>query len=73
MLIEEDVEVPDQMIALLPCTLRGSSIAPALPGEHRLTDMDASVVDDVRLEDLIPRSFEDEGDTVAKEVVAHVP
>ena len=61
------------MVALLPRTFGGSPIAPALPSEHRLTDMYASVVDNVRLEDLIPRSFEDEGDTVAKEVIAHVP
>ena len=53
MLIEEDVEVTDEVVALLTRTLRRSTIPPALPSKHRLTDMDTTVVDDISLEDSI--------------------
>ena len=57
MLVEEDIEVSDEVIPLLACGLRCSTIAPTLPSEHRLTDMNTSVIYDVRLEDLIPSCF----------------
>ena len=53
MLVEEDVEVTDEVVALLTRTLRRSAIPPALPSKHRLTDMDTTVVDDISLEDSI--------------------
>ena len=57
MLVEEDIEVSDEVIPLLARGFRCGTIAPTLPSEHRFTDMNTSIIYDVRLEDLIPSCF----------------
>ena len=53
MLVKEDVEVADQVVALLPRTLGRRTITPALPSEHGLTDVDPAVINDIGLEDAV--------------------
>ncbi len=47
------------MVALLSGRLWGSSISPFLPSQHGFTDMDTTIVYDIRLYDLVTVRFHD--------------
>ena len=69
---EKNVEVADQVVAFLAGRFGSHAVAPFLPGEHGLADMDTAVVYDVRLYHFIAVRFHDLGQAVAQQVVAHV-
>ena len=71
-LVEEHVEVADQVVALLVGRLGRDAVAPLLPGQHRLADMDATVVDDIGLDHAVAIGLEDARQRPSEEVVAHV-
>ena len=71
-LVEEHVEVADQVVTLLVGRLGRDAVAPLLPGQHRLADMDATVVDDIGLDHAVAIGLEDARQRPSEEVVAHV-
>ena len=56
-LVEGYIVVADEVVALLAGSLRSFAIAPLEPGEHRLTDVDTTVVNDVCLDYLVAVSL----------------
>ena len=72
MLVEEHVEVAHEVVALLAGRLRRGALAPLLPREHGLADVDAAIVDDVRLDHPVAVGLEDAREAIAKQIVAHV-
>ena len=52
-LVEGNVAVADEVVALLACAFGRGTIEPLLPSKHRLADVDATVVDDVGLHYLV--------------------
>lgn len=72
-LVESDVVIAYEVIALL--ARRGGRLAPAelLPCEHRLADVNTPVVHEVDLDDAVAGRFEYQRHGVAEQVVAHVP
>ena len=52
-LVESHVVVADEVVALLARRLRSLAVAPLLPCQHRLADMDTAVVHDVSLNNLV--------------------
>ena len=72
MLVEEHIEVADEVVAFLTCRLRCAAVAPLDPGEHRLHDMNTTVVDDVRLHHAVAVGLKDLRKAPAEEVVTHV-
>ena len=72
MLVEGHVVVADEMIALLATRLRSFSVAPFLPSQHRLADMDATVVDDIGFHHLVAVGRHDLRQRPSQEVVAHM-
>ena len=47
LLVENHIIFTDKVIAFHPCTFRGLALAPFLPGQHRLADMNSTVVHQV--------------------------
>ena len=72
MLVEEHVEVADEMVALLAGLLGGDTVAPLLPGEHRLADVYAAVVDDVGLHHAVAARGEYLREAPSEQYVAEV-
>ena len=70
--VEEHVEVTDEVVALLVGCFGCDAVAPLDPSEHRLHDVDASVVDDIGLDDLVAVGLHDLGEAPSEQVVAHV-
>ena len=72
MLIEGNIVITNQVIALLAACLRSFAIAIFQPSQHRLTDMYASVVDNIGLHYTITVSLHNLCQRPAQQVVAHV-
>ena len=72
MLVEGYIVVADEVVALLAGSFRSFAIAPLEPGEHRLTDVDTTVVNDVCLDYLVAVSLHNLSQRPAEEVVAHM-
>ena len=60
-LVEGYIVVADEVVALLAGSFRSFAIAPLEPGEHRLTDVDTTVVHDVCLDYLVAVSLHNLG------------
>ena len=60
------------MVAFLAGRFGSHAVAPFLPGEHGLADMDTAVVYDVRLYHFIAVCLHDLGQAVTQQVVAYV-
>ena len=71
-LVEEHIEIANEVVTLLPCRFRCHTIAPLLPCEHRLADVDTTVIHNVGFHHLIAISLHDERKAVAKQIVAHM-
>ena len=71
-LVEEHIEVANQVVALLASALGSGAIAPLEPREHRLADVDATVVDDIGLHHLVATGFHNLCQTESQQVVAHM-
>ena len=71
-LIEEHVVVANQMIAFLAAALRCFAITPFQPSQHRLTDMNSTVVHDIGLHHLVTVGCHDLCQRPPKEVVAYM-
>ena len=71
-LVEGHVVVANEVVTLLARGFGCLTITPLEPCEHRLADMDASVVDDVGLDHLVAIRLDDTCQSRSKEVVAHV-
>ena len=72
-LVKFHIEIADEVVALLARFLGGDSVAPLLPSEHRLADVDTTVVYDVGFHHLVAVCLENFGEAETEEVVAHVP
>ena len=73
LIAEEDVEVANQMVALLARRFRCRAIAPLLPGEHRLANMDATVVHDIGLDYLVAIGLQNPCQAISQQIIADVP
>ena len=71
-LVELDIVLTHQVVALHARRLGGLATAIELPCEHRLADVDAAVVHQVYLDDVVAIGLQDGGHRVAEEVVADV-
>ena len=56
-LVEGYIVVADEVVALLAGSFRSFAIAPLEPSEHRLTDVNTTVVNDVCLDYLVAVGF----------------
>ena len=72
LLIETDVVIADQMIAFLTAGLRRLAVTELEPCEHGLADMDASVVDDVGLDDLPTIRLLNLRNRITEQVITHM-
>ena len=70
--VEGNVKVTNQVVTLLACGLGCVAVAPLEPCEHRLADVDATVVDDVGLHNLVAVGLHNLGQAETQQVVAHV-
>ena len=59
MLVESHVVVADEVVALLAARLGSLTITPLQPGQHRLTDMDTTVIHDIGLHHLVAIGLHD--------------
>ena len=66
------IAVADEMVALDAGALRGLAVEELFPGVHRLADVDAAVVDERGLDDLVAAGLEQARDAVTEKVVADV-
>ena len=73
MLIEDDIILSDEMIALHTGTFRGFPFAVLQPREHRLADVDTAVIDQVDLHHRVAARFENLRHGMAEQVVADMP
>ena len=71
-LVEGYIEVTDEVVALLAGGLGRSAVAPLEPSEHRFADVDATVVNDVGLNDFVAVGLHDFREAVAQQIVAHM-
>ena len=71
-LVEGHVVVAYQVVALLARAFRRLTVAPLQPGEHRLADVDTTVVDDVGLHHAVAVGLHNLSQRPAKQVVANV-
>ena len=58
-LVESHIIVANQVVALLAGTLRCFAIAVFQPGQHRLANVDTTIVDDIGLHHLIAIGLHD--------------
>ena len=72
MLVEQYIEIANQMVALLARRLRRAAVAPFLPCQHRLADVYAAVVDNVRLHHPVAGGFQNLRQRIAQQIVAHM-
>ena len=70
--VESDVVFAHEVVALHSRRGRGLAVTEQLPGQHRLADVDAAVVDEVRLDHFVARFGEYLRDRVSEQVVADV-
>ena len=70
MLVEGHIEVADKVVALLAGLFGGYALAPLLPCQHGLADMDAAVVYDIGFDHLVAVGLEDLRQRVAEQIVA---
>ena len=71
-LVELHVEVADKVVTFLAGALWSGAVAPFLPCQHGLADVDAAVVHDVGLHHLVAVGFHNACQRGAEQVVAHV-
>ena len=72
-LVELDVIFTDEVVALHARRRGRLAVAVELPGQHRLADMDAAVVDQIGLDDLMTVGGENLRDGISQEVIADMP
>ncbi len=72
MLVESHIEVANQVVALHSAGLRSNAVTPFEPCQHRLADVDTTIVHDIRLHHLVAVSRHNLCQRPSKEVVAHV-
>ena len=72
MLVEGHIIVADKMVALLTAGLRSLTVAIFQPCQHRLADMNTTVVHDIGLHNLIAVGLHDFGKRPSEQVVAHM-
>ena len=72
MLVEHDIKITDQMIAFLPRRFGRHALAPFLPGQHRLADVDSPIVDDIRFNHPVTVGFQNFRQTVSQQIVTHM-
>ena len=70
MAVESHIVVADEVVAFFADRFGSVAVAPFLPSEHRLTDVDAAVVDDVGLNHLVAVGFEDARQAESEQIVA---
>ena len=73
MLVKGHIVVAYQVVALLAAGFRRFAVAVFQPGQHRLADMYATVVDDVGFHYLVSVGLHDFGKAPSQQVVAHMP
>jgi hypothetical protein len=71
-LSEPNIILADKMVPLQAGTLGSLAVTELFVGEHRLADMDATVVDEIDLSHLGSVGPEDRADAFAETVVAHM-
>ena len=71
-LVEQHVVVANEVVALLATRLRRLAVTPLQPCQHRLADVYATVVDDVRLHHAVAIGLHDFGQAPTQQVVAHM-
>ena len=71
-LVECHIVVADEVVALLSRRFWSLTVAIFEPCEHRLTDVNATVVDDIGLHHLIAVSLHNLRERPSEEVIAHV-
>ena len=71
-LVKEHIVVAYEVVALLAGALGRLAVAPLLPGQHGLADMDAAIVDYVGLDHALAARLLDVGQRPAQQVVAHM-
>ena len=72
MLVKGYVIIADKVVAFLARTLGRLAVAILQPSQHRLADVYAAIVHDVRLYDPIAVCFQNLCERPAEQVVAHV-
>ena len=60
------------MVAFLAGRFGSHAVAPFLPGEHGLADMDTAVVYDIGLNHFVTIGFQDLRQAIAQQVVTYV-
>ena len=70
--VEGYVEVADKVVALLARRFGSHSVAPFEPGEHRLADVDSTVIDDVCLDNAVAAGLKNAAEAVAEQNVAQM-
>ena len=68
-LVELYIIIANQMVALDAGGFGSFAVSPFFPGEHRLADVYATVVDEVYLDDVVAASLQYARDRIAKEIV----
>ena len=71
-LVESHIEVTDEVVALHAACLWSNAVAPLLPCEHRLADVDTTVVHDICLHHLVAVCRHDLRQRPSEQVVAHM-
>ena len=72
MLVEGHVIVANKVVALLSRAFGSSTIAPLFPRQHRLTDVNPAVVNDVCLHNAVAVGLHYLRQRPSEEVVSHV-
>ena len=70
--VELHIVVPHQVVAFLTGGLRRLAVSAAQPGQHRLADVDAAVVDQIHFQHLVSASSQQLADRPAQQVVSDV-
>ncbi len=71
-LVESHIVVADEVVALLARSLRSLAVAPLEPSEHRLADVDTTVVYDIGLDHLVAVGLHNLCQRPTEQVVAHM-
>ena len=72
MFVEQHIEITDKVVAFFPGLFGGDTVAPLLPSQHRFTDMNTPVIDDIGFHHPIAIGFQNLGKTISQQVVAHM-
>ena len=73
MLIKKHVEIAYEVVAFLSSRLGRTTVTPLYPRQHRLHNMDTTVVDNVGFDNPVAVGLHNFSQRPAKQVVANVP